>query len=118
MKTVYEIRTPDLSGIFIGFDWFNEAAAYWKEHVKNAPPTYRMHGAVIVEHTWEMPHEAEKARFNWLAFRLEQVGWSGVEMEIESIRDAGRDDFGASLREAIDGLRKAPASTEKVIPAE
>ncbi len=114
MKTVYEIRTPDLSGVFIGFDWVHLARAYWKEHVENAPATYRMHGAVVVEHTWEMPHEAETARLNWLESNAHALVWDDQRPGVEAADD-GQKYFGDTLREALDLARRAPQSTAKVI---
>lgn len=53
-----------------------------------------------------MPTDTEI--LNWLALRLELVGWDELELEIEAERDQSRDDnFGENFREAVANAMKA-----------
>ncbi len=52
-----------------------------------------------------MPTDTEIV--NWLALRLEKVGWTELELEIEAERDDCSDDSGENFRSAVAGAMKA-----------
>lgn len=116
MKTTYEIRTPDLKSWFISFDDIWEARAYYKEHVKDAPVTHRMHGAVVVEHSRERHSEAETARLNWLEANLGKVVPGSADAKFWIL---GQKEFApnkaTNIRAAIDAARGVPQTAEKII---
>lgn len=51
-----------------------------------------------------MPTDTEI--LNWIALRLEKVGWAELELEIESERDDRSDDFGEDFRRAVANAMK------------
>ena len=114
MTTKYEIRNPETNGIFIGFDTDDEAIKYWEENCKNAPESHRMHGAVVVRHSWESPAEAETARLNWL---LSEGSIAALIAECDrapALYENGLT-WLSNARVAIDICRKAPVRTATVI---
>lgn len=66
MRSAYEIRTPSLGGIYIGFDTEREAMTYWRETIEGLPESDTRHGAVVALHQWEDAFEAERARLDFL----------------------------------------------------
>lgn len=111
MHTSYEIRDPSLGGIFIGFDNEWDAKAYWDENCKTAPKTHRMHGAVVVRHSWETHQEAETARLDFL---LGESGIAKFSRECLAV-DHAEGEWLKTARTAIDIARKSPPSTAVVI---
>ncbi len=114
MTTKYEIRNPETNGIFIGFDTDDEAIEYWEENCKNAQESHRMHGAVVVRHTWESKAEAETARLNWLLSRG-SIAELNAECERAPALYQNPETWLTAARTAIDICRKSPPSTVTVI---
>lgn len=114
MKTQYEIRNPRLDGIFISFDTADEAIEYWQENCERAPESHRMHGAVVVRHTWETPQEAETARLNWL---LSEGSIAALNAECDRAPSLYNDPatWLTVARTALDICRNAPPRTATVI---
>ncbi len=112
MKTQYEIRGPDLSGIFISFDSDYRAIKYWDENVKGiTSDTHTMKGAVVVKHDWETDAEKETAR---LDFILSPEGVTKLNAVYEQTK-GGTADWLKDARTMLDIARKSPPSTAKVI---
>jgi hypothetical protein len=64
------------------------------------------HAALARAEKAEAELAAERALINWLALRLEKVGWAELELEIESERDDQSDDFGEDFRRAVANAMK------------
>lgn len=114
MKTQYEIRNPSTNGVFISFDTADEAIEYWQENCEQAPETHRMHGAVVVRHTWETHHEAETARLNWL---LSEGSIAALNAECDKAPAIyeNPETWLTAARTALDICRKAPPRTVTLV---
>jgi hypothetical protein len=62
----------------------------------------KAHGAKLENET--MPTDTEI--LNWLALRLEKVGWTELELDIEAERDDCSDNFGDDFRRAVANAMK------------
>lgn len=115
MKTRFEIRRPDLSGIFITFDYENEAISWWKENVWMAPQDDYRHGAVVVRHTFESAREAETARLDFLLKPGGIAAFFAIDQEATKMLQTDESGWLVAARYFIDQARKAPAPEVVVI---
>lgn len=111
MKTTYEIRTPDLGGIFISFGDEHSAMKWWRDNVEPTPSTSIYHRAVVVKHVRETHSEAETAR---LDFMLTEKGVQAFSRACAELGCTGTD-WPGDARKALDLARNAPPSVATVI---
>lgn len=111
MKTTFEIRTPDLSGIYIGFDNEHDAMRYWRDEIERLGPTDLRCGAVVVRSVRETATEKETARLDFL---LSDGGIAKFARACLTLGGSGAD-WPNEARQAIDLARNAPAPEVHVI---
>ena len=121
MRTEYQARTADLSGIFIVFAHLHDAKRWWSEQVAPAKPGNLHYGAVIVESVRETHMEAETARLNFMLRRDGSAKFAreclalGAEGLLLDGQEPPSPAFLELARKAIDRARGAPEPTARVV---